>query len=195
MTRRANGEGHLKPTKNGFQIQLRIGNGKRIYKFGGKTKKEAKKMLEELQKQHHINLDTTISFQEWLEIWLKTYSTGKAESTFNQYQSLIKNHVVSHLGDIALADLKPFHFSDLYQKLSSKLVAKSIHTLHSLLNACLNRAVKDEILFRNVLRVVEKPRINPPEHRILTEKEFNFLYKEALSSRYKLVLLLMMFGG
>jgi integrase len=195
MARRANGQGHIKKGRSGYEIQLRTRHGKRIYKQGGRTLKEAQKKLDELKKQYGIDLDETLTFRAWLENWLENYSAGKAEATLNQYKSMLENHVFPALGLVLLSELKPGHFSKLYKKLSSRLSPSSIHTLHSLLSAALNRAVNDELLFRNVLQVVDKPRKNPAKHRILSPGEFRRFYALALESKYKFNLLLMLFGG
>jgi integrase len=197
--RRANGDGYIYQRKGRYYIQLytvdATGNRVRKWLRGGASVISANRKLREYKEKHFICLDSTQTLGQWLQSWIDRYSKGKAESTISLYRRLIRVHLMPTVGQVKLTDLKPAMFSKLYATLSKQLAPKTILTINSILNAALNQAVKDEIIFRNVLHAVTKPRTRKPEHRIFSEDELRAFYEKCLQSQYRLPYLLMLFGG
>lgn len=199
MTRRANGEGHIYPRNGRYYVQIRTtdSDGRRARKWlsGGKSLKQATERLREFKQTNCISADSHQTLGQWLQSWLEKHSKGKASSTLTLYKRLINRHLLPNVGNVRLIDLKPVLFSNLYAALGKRLAPKTILTINSILNAALNQAIKDEIIFRNVLHVVRKPRPRKAQHRIFSEEEFKSFYVRCLRSPYRLQYMLMLFGG
>ncbi|MEW6710325.1 MAG: tyrosine-type recombinase/integrase [Candidatus Riflebacteria bacterium] len=199
MARQPHGEGHIYKRGKDFYFQIRILNaeGQRVRKTfkGGKTRKEAARRLKEFKESRCISIDAQQTFGTWLINWIENYSDGKADSTVALYKSLMKNHVLPEIGSIKLSELRPLTFSSLYARLAKYLEAKTILTINSMLNAAIKQAIRDEVIFRNVLHSVAKPKAKKSKHRILSKNELKAFFEKCLKSEYKLNFILMLFGG
>ena len=198
MTRRANGDGHIYQRRGRYYIQIYVRDSegrRRIWMPGGPTLRGATNKLKEFKAKHCLGFDSTQTLNQWLTHWLDKHSTNKAESTLTLYRRLIDKHVTPAVGSIKLCDLKPATFSAFYGKLTKTLSARTVITINSILTAALNQAVRDEVLFRNVLHVVKKPKPERNSHRILSEDEFSAFMTACRKSKYHLAYLLMLFAG
>ncbi|KAF1079408.1 MAG: hypothetical protein GQF41_4288 [Candidatus Rifleibacterium amylolyticum] len=161
----------------------------------GKTLKESFELLEKYRKINGIDHNSTVTLENWLDTWLAKYSTGKADTTKRLYFMMINNHIKPELGKFNLADLKPLIFAGFFSQLSARRSPRTVNLVRSILNAALRQAIEDELIFRNPLKGVKMPKIEPAKHRILSKHEFNMLYKKCLESEYKFPCLLLLFAG
>lgn len=87
---------------------------------------------------------------------------GRVESrTLDNRQRDARLHLLPTLGPIALRDLRPMHFDDLYASLRRTLEASTIQNIHTLACASMKHAVKNEWASKNVASLASPP----PMHR------------------------------
>lgn len=130
-----------------------------------------------------------MTLAEWLEIWVVSKeSIPLAPYTITEYRRLITNHIVPALGGERLASLRPDQIERFYASLHGSV---PIHC-HNLLNIALREAVRRDLISRNPLDRVAKPRHTPAEHIILTREEarqlLNFLTTHRLRPLFMLAL-------
>ena len=127
MSKRGNNEGNIIKRSDGrWQGSVTVGkndNGtqKRKYVYA-KTRKEAAKKLNEIIHSLHnyTYIDNTNSpdVEAWLFTWLNEYKKNSIkETTFDQYQNLIRCHIVPNIGNIKLPELKCEHLQTMYNSI------------------------------------------------------------------------------
>lgn len=173
--------GHIKQrSKGSWAIVLDLGrdpgSGKRRQQWVTVrgTKKFAEKKLNELLTELDTggyikpSKDTVGAFlQRWLSDYMSTLVRPK---TLEDYQYRAK-HLISGLGHIPLAELRPEHIHQYYQEKSQTLAASTIVKHHNLLKQALSQAVEWRTLSRNVAEAVKPPRVTRKEMRALTGPE------------------------
>ena len=141
--------------------------------------------------------DKTVS--EFLEEWLDYKRDFVRARSIEIYSQTIQKRIIPYIGKVKLRDLKPTHLRDLYstlqrkQKLSARTVAQTHHMLHD----ALDRALKWEIVTRNVTDAVDPPRIAKKKFEIWTlDQVRNFLtHPSVLSHRFYVMFLLALTTG
>ena len=192
--KRANGEGSIRKRKDGrWEGRYTAGydskTGKRIIKnVLGKTQSEVKEKLKsaitESQGIEVRKSEDEYTVATWLRTWYEFYATPNVRTaTANRYQLIIENYTIPRIGDIKLRKLTTRHLQKLYKELLESgrihigksqdkgLSTTTVHSVHLMLHAALERAVKERLIPRNPCEdcVVPKPRklemqILPPEH-------------------------------
>ncbi|WP_194175028.1 tyrosine-type recombinase/integrase [Desulfofundulus thermobenzoicus] len=163
--------------------------GKYQETFVGKKRDAEKRLVDliaQLQKGVKINPEK-MTFGEFLDRWMQDYvMSNTSQRTIDGYESIIRNHLKPHLGDIPLQKLHPTHLRDLYSKLLKEgrkdgkngrkgLDPTTILHIHRVIHEALECAVKWELVHRNVADVVDPPKKSKDE-----EKEVQFLPREKI---------------
>ena len=205
MARRANGDGTVYKKANGrwgaqIQVTLKSGESKRVT-VSGKTRNEALKKLRVLSDQEnrriaYIEKEWTVA--EYLDYWVKMKMRAKRvrETTLSTYQSMIKTHIKPIIGWRKLRDLSIDDIGDLMEILEKKGCSVAvIDKCLRILSACLNYAMKEEVIFRNVVQLAEKPEYTPMDTLIWTvEQAALFLQSIKEYPQYIAFLLLFIYG-
>lgn len=167
--------------------------GKRKQKWfsGYKTKKEAEKAM--TQKINELNLGiyvepTETTIKEFINSFLIDKKTKVKPGTWKHYAWLVNRHIIPHLGTIKLAKLKPQDIEGFYTKLltaeEKPLSKRTIRHIHVLLKEALERAVNWDIIYKNILKVVNPPTPNKPSMNIWNEDQMKTFLNIARSDRY-----------
>ncbi len=159
---KANGEGTIYKTENGYRGQITIGlddNGKLIRRsFRGKTKKEvSKKINDYFASLHHgTYIDSNnITFGEWLEYFLETYKKNQVSPKhYDTTEYHINKHLIPSLGNIKLQDLTTDAIQEMYNekyisgRLDGKggLSSRTIKHLHETVRMSLSKAVSNKMI-------------------------------------------------
>ncbi|SDK82380.1 tyrosine-type recombinase/integrase [Streptomyces indicus] len=166
--RRPNGGGTITKRKDGrYQGAAYVTNteGHRVRKFVyGATYDEAAEKLGKLQDQERNGVPVpakTWSLGEWLAYWLEHIVKPEREhNTYVKYESKIRLYLVPHLGKKPLTKLTPAQIRTFMATLTREKVGAStrFEVLRVLRNA-LNRAMREELLTRNVALLVDMPTV------------------------------------
>ncbi len=169
MTRRDRGSGrvYFDASKNRWVAAITI-EGK-VTKRLVKTEALAKAKVRELVADHEAGrlASTRITLTDYIADWLAfTILPSKAARTYEAYKGKMEKHVLPTLGHRRLTSLEAKDFRALYAALVAMkdddreplLSPNSVRVIHAILHSALRQAVKDELVYRNVLDAVEAPR-------------------------------------
>lgn len=142
--------------------------GHRRVRVYGKTRAEAHAKL-------HTIVDRTIkgipeadrswSVADWLDHWVETtVKLRNRERTVELYEGLIRRYLKPNIGSRRLKELSVSEFQATINYLASSGVGpRTIQQTRMVLSSALNRALRDELIHRNVARLVDLPKYTPKE--------------------------------
>lgn len=179
----------------------------------GDTRVEVVAKKKKFEEEVAAGLPVTAGRQEnlgdyLLKVWLavtlpQRVAAGRlAESTWDSYREKIELHVIPHLGKVPLHELSTAHIRAWLLELAAKpsrktqrkakpgekvavpkLSARTIVYCHAILRKAIADAVDDERVKRNVLLLVDAPRVDKQEFVPLTKDEAARLLVEAADDR------------
>ncbi len=185
---RNKGEGSIFQRPNGSwmaQLDLGIVDGKRKRRtVTAKTKKELLQRMNEvktsIQTQTYKDINR-ITFGEYLQKWLllKQSLQQLKPSTMRGYEINIRTHISPALGRIQLQKLTTPILNDFYAKMmntrcprgNKTLSPRTILRMHNIIHNCLEFAVRDNLIVRNVASYTIRPKIRIKEMKALTSDE------------------------
>ncbi|WP_456293910.1 tyrosine-type recombinase/integrase [Streptomyces anulatus] len=202
--RRPNGGGTVTRRKDGrYQGAAYVTNtdGHRVRKFVyGSTYDEAAEKLGKLQEQERNGVPVpsrTWSLGEWLAYWLEhIVKPNREHNTYVKYESKVRLYLVPHLGKKPLVRLTPAQLRAFMAELKRTEVppAARFEVLRVLRNA-LNRAVREELLTRNVAELVDMPKVTKKEAKPWNAREAIAFLRSARAHRlYAACVLVLVLG-
>jgi integrase len=208
MAKRANGEGSVYRSGDRWVGAVDLGyvNGKRKRKrVTAATQAEALAKLRKLQAQVErgaADVDPQATLSTWLETWLATLVDARVEagrlrpSTSASYRAHVAGHLVPSIGRVRLAKLTPQHVRQLHADLRGKgLSPATVGRVHATLRKALSDAVADELLVRNVAKIVPPPSAPRPEVAPLTLDQARALLAAVRDTRHEAAYVLMLTVG
>jgi integrase len=144
------------------------------------TKKEAQReltrRLAEVDKGTAVD-PSTVTIAEYLRGWLDSAS-NLAPKTLERYRQLAEQQIIPHLGGTLLQKLRPAQIHSWHSALlkcggkdGRPLSARTVGHAHRILHGALERAMRLEIVSRNVAHVISPPKVDAAEIVILTAEE------------------------
>ncbi len=141
------------------------------------TKKAAERVLRAklsaIDAGTHVD-PSKLTVGEFLDDWLtKTAPLTAGPRTLERYQEFVRLQIKPHLGDVLLQALRPKHISDWHQTLidEGRIALVTIAAAHGALRTALERAVKTEVLARNVAKIITPPKTVKVEVTSLTKDQ------------------------
>src|SRR4051794_2929626 len=192
MSRRANGEGTIYQRRDGRwegAAYVLMPNGgyarRRVY---GRTRAEVAGKLTELvhQSQRGVPAPTVgLTVAAFLTEWLAQVATNKVRpATLRGYEAVIRVHLIPGLGRKKLHRLSPSDVRRfLAERRSAGLSATTVKQLHAVLRSALSHAVREDLIPRNVARLVMVPTPGSAELRPLDVDEARRLLDAARGDR------------
>jgi integrase len=113
---------------------------------------------------------------EYLTRWVD-HKQSLRPSTRLSYRTHIRLYLVPHLGDIALAELRPHHLEEMYRALASdpdlthRVSPATMTRVHATLMSALGTAVRRGLIDRNPAETVELPTPGRPELVVWTAEQ------------------------
>jgi len=154
------------------------GRARHRWHAGGRTRKEAERMLADLVKRHHdgdYRAPERITFGDYLEErWLPAKKTQLRTSTFDSYRRNIANHVIPALGPIPLQRLTPEDLDQFYALLLADgkrngsgggLSIKTVRYIHTMIRKALADAHRKGSVLRNVADLADPPKLSAAPKR------------------------------
>lgn len=170
-------------------------NGKPKY-FYGKTKKEAREKLQQYEKEFSscLNFNGAITLYEWINNWLTIKEKTITIATLNSYKGIISRYILPAIGGIKLADIRPAQLRKVFDNMQH-LSTRTITYTMTILNSVLELAVRDEIIPKNYMKNIDRPKhvktkemitLNANEIKqflnVITNSEHYALFKLAFAS-------------
>ncbi len=205
MKRRGNGEGSIYRRSDGkWCATLAIGydqNGKRKRRYlYGRTKAEVLDKLGELKsdvRASTVSEPNRITVGEYCVNWLDTVAKSSVRvTTLSTYRSILRNHIVPHIGGNRLSQLAPLHLQAWHTALQgAEVSAHQRRAAHVLLKTILRHALRLNLIPRNPLDVIDKPRVPRKEQQILSLHEIHQLLKAVDGHRLESLFVLAIASG
>ncbi len=188
---RKDGDGSFRKKPNG-RIEYTVSYGYDLYgkrlrkSFSGKTEAECRRKAKayeaSLNNQEEITQEYTLS--EWLDQWLKLYKSRNVQTgTYDDYVyivSIIKAHKLSSL---RLIDIKPVHLMDFFGD-NIRYSQTVLKKLRFVLNNAFEKAIDNDICYKNPMRRVDIPRKHTEEKDTFTEYEMSKIRDYAEVDKY-----------
>jgi integrase len=168
---------------------------------------------------------STMAFGDYLTYWLATIAPDRLKpATLNSYEGLTRLYIRPALGKKRLNRLSPADIRRFLTEFKTACMcclrgadhdrpeekrgccavgkcckrlpsARTVQYIHAVLRSALQQAMREELIARNVARIVETPTVTPKEVRPLDAAEVRLLLKTARPHRlYALWLLLVSTG-
>lgn len=148
--------------------------GKRRSKYFD-TKTAANNWLNEqiyLTNKGLINTNSNLTTSDYLERWLRYWKNQVGEKAIKQYSQIVNQYILPYLGKYQLVELKPLLINQLMEKLSNNGIgSRTIQLVYTIFHIALNQAVKEDLLVRNPLDRVNRPKHKNKEIEPLRETE------------------------
>ena len=204
MKRRANGEGSIFQRKCGsWEAQCTIkqlnGLSRRVY-FSGKTCAIVKKKLKTAQEREEQGLQYSgknWTVGDYLDYWMQNVQSGRiSDNTRVQYTRMIKIHLKPTLGGHHLANLSVSDVRKALGALDERGFGGAVRQkILLVLSSCLSCAVREELIHRNVAKLVEKPVYTPKETTIWTKEQAAYFLNTVKDHRHYVAFLMLFAYG
>jgi len=128
----------------------------------------------------------------YLQWWLKDCIRPRARaSTFESYEGLIERHVIPSLGDVQLQQLTAMHIQSFLNDREQAgnatrpggLSPRTRQYLHGVLKSAIDQAVRQDLVQKNVVKLVRAPRVPHFEVKPLSPAEAIQLLRVAEKDR------------
>lgn len=186
------------------------GKRKQKTKGGFRTKREANaelaKKIAEIEKGTYLE-PSKLKLGEYLLRWFDTHKESLSPTTSRRYEGIINDHLILGLGNILLAKLEPLQIQEFIKNelengrkdnkktkgtgLSTSSVNQSIRILHR----ALAQAVEWQLLNRNPVDSVKKPKPMKKDMYILQEKDITKLLNDIKECYLYLPVYLAIYSG
>lgn len=156
------GEGSLFRRADGLWVaQLSLGprTDRRLLRRYASTRSEGRELLEELRAAAGVASSRT-TVGEYLRSWLEmTGSRTLKASTLETYEIAVRRQLQPAIGSIELARLAPEHVERMVVDLGATMSPKGVRNVLSVLGRVLDVAERRGLVRRNVVRLVDPPRL------------------------------------
>lgn len=114
-----------------------------------------------------------VTLADYLDEWLEEEVRHRNRlATYVLRKSICRNHIVPHLGRLMLGVIEPSHVRGLLNALRlTNVGARTQQVVHTTLSRAFKAAVRDELIPRNVVQLVDTPRAPRIVKYILSEEE------------------------
>jgi integrase len=164
--RRLNGEGSITLRADGrwmgrFYAWTTTGTRKRITVYG-RTRKEATEKMREAQEHNRQGIpvpDRAWKLADWLDYWLENVvAPNRRPATYRLYEMTVRLHLKPGLGSIPLNRLSASRVQAFFNgQLSAGRSVRTVQVMKTVLSSALSRAMREELVVRNVARLAELP--------------------------------------
>lgn len=202
MSKRANGDGSIWQRADGrwcaaYYVPKPGGGRTRKYVYG-KSREDARRKLTEIIRSVDQGVPVPVGGQtvaDYLAEWLRHVRPLIRESTYAAYESNVRLHIVPRIGRRNLDKLAARDVRLMLDDLrTTGRRPRLVQYVHATLRAALEHAVREELVARNVARLVQVPRPQRAEREALSVEDAKTLLKAAEADRlhalYVVVLLL-----
>ncbi len=200
MAKRTNGEGTIRKRNDG-RWEARYfdpADGKQ-HSIYGKSQKSVRERLRLIlcRVDEHRDIDCVdISVSEWIDIWMKNYTSNIKASTLATYKGTIETHLRPNIGDKKLRNLTANDVQIIYTKMQEQgLSPKTIKNTHGIVHKMLGQAIKLHYLKYNVSEACVIPRVERKEISPMNEADIANFLAAIKGDKYESVYFITLFTG
>ncbi|MEU0838164.1 site-specific integrase [Streptomyces sp. NPDC005962] len=171
--RNPNGAGSIWQRKDGrFEARVYVpqpdGTRKRKTVYGN-TWDECDEKRQELVRRDRQGIPTpsrSSKLSEWLPYWLEEHiRPHRKRTTYIKYEMHVRLYLVPQLGTRRLESLTTANVRRMLSAVTAKASAATAKEAHRVLRTALTAACREELISRNVAKLVPAPRVEPRELR------------------------------
>jgi integrase len=152
----------------------------------GETKKAMTKLKYELENGLHREKSNLV-LNDWFDTWMDTYKKNSLKrETFLGYYYFYNKHVrVTPLGNMLLTNIRAEHIQKLYNDLvAADYSFSTIKQVKATVYGSLEQAVRNEIIEKNPVKLVNLPRVDKEQSRVVMTKEQQSLFMKYAKDSY-----------
>lgn len=206
-TKRANGQGciYYNRQRGKWIVSITLYKDNSTGKYVRKTKtclneQHAHDTLEQMNHDKNNGIlifDYSITIEDWILKWLKEAKSQTIElSTYNNYLSNIKNHIIPMLGHIKVRQLRIPDIQNFYNQLYiSKINPKTVQRIHVILNASLEYAISNDLITKNPAQFAKRKKMMPYENNPYTALELQDMLEKIKDEKYFVPILMLSLLG
>lgn len=203
-SKRANGEGMIRLRKDGRWegiARVTLTDGRRVRRSVlAKTQSAALEKLRKLTHGEQNGIRKPVrehTVESWLSTWLESLGPAAIRpKTRDIYESAIRLHIVPRIGHIKLSDLRPLTLqATINSAVEDGWSARRTLLFRQVLSSALSEAVRQELVIRNVARMIKIPPYRPAEKSVWSPEEAARFLSVAQSHPHYAVFLLALTGG
>jgi integrase len=180
--RRGKQEGSVYQRKDGRWVASICVDGQRYYRYG-QSVWDALEQLEAIKKDACPTSDgpaSRITLGEWIDRWLTEISPDIRPSTRNTYRYTLKP-ISEEIGNVHLNELSSLLLSETFTRIRERgKGARQLNLAHGYLKACLKHAVNLEIIDKNPMDKVRRPKWTQRERVYWNLEEVNRFIRTGL---------------
>lgn len=167
-------------------------NGKQISIYG-KTQLECLAKLKTAMnnKSKQPNTKSRISLKIWIDKWLTLFKQDNKETTNHRTKSILEKYV-SFLFERDISTIKSLEINEV---LATIKATRQKQHLYIALKDCFDKAVKSDIITKNPLAAIQKPKHTSVLSNALTNKEEEKFIETAMKYENSNILLVCLFQG
>lgn len=159
----------------------------RVY---GHTREQASEKLRAVMERDHKHIpfpDREWTVADYLENWLEhTVAIRCRPTTVDLYEATIRLHISPYIGKFNLTTLGVRQAQELINTLRrQEHSVRTLHLVRTVLSSALSRAQREELVFRNVARLVDLPPYERQPIRPWNEAEASRFLGISSGSRYR----------
>ena len=160
-----NGDGSVYKRQDGYWVgafyaRTTSGARKRVVVYGKTLTRPATSSLRPSSKHAPASLcPTKLELGLYLEYWLENFvKRNRRPATYALYEMIVRIYLIPGLGGQKLTSLSvPIVQRFLNQRLEKGDSVRKVQVMRTVLSSALTRAVREELITRNVARLVELP--------------------------------------
>jgi integrase len=138
-------------------------------------------------------LRSEITLGDWMIMWLEHYVKPTIKSTTAENYTLILKYVSEPLKKKRLNQLSGLDFQKMFNenlehgnKHGGPLSPTTIRSLRSLLISCIDCAIENELIYKNIIKATKPPKANPRQIICLTKEQAKRLIQVADAGKYSI---------
>lgn len=178
----------IRQRQNGMYEGRVAVEGKRCSVYGTTITEVKKKMTEERYKLEHglFVAKKRITLNDWFQTWMTEYKINRIKiGTYNNYWTYYNSNVKDGLGKKYISDIRGQHVQKFYNDLAKTGYAlSSIKILSSMLNGCMEQALKNGMIERNPVKLAELPRQKKKKQKDAMTREQQDLFMKYAEDSY-----------
>ena len=189
---------HKSENCNTYYTRFRV--GKKQYYISAYTQRECYEKLKKAKSPTNVAkllssqnvITNNVTLEDWYKQWLTFYKIGKVkEETIRSYRSLF-NAIPQNIKEMRMADIKLIDLLTLMQSLTSERQQQKFHDFMSMI---FQKAVDNDIITKNLMRKVDKPKHKKEHSQALTSEQQNILIEACSKIEHAEVILVALYQG
>jgi len=189
MTRkRGQNEGSIYQRSDGtWCAQVSI-QGRRLTKYA-RTRNECREWVKTTldQIEHGLTFaGAQANLREYLVEWLNSIRPSLRPKTTQQYEAVVRMHILPLLGEIKLKDVRPDQVQALYNvKLEEGKSKSTVRIIHAVLHKAFAQAMRWGLISRNPADAVARPKPGSKSMKVLNEAQIITFLSMVAETRYE----------